>query len=113
MFVFMHIENNDLHISAQAFADAVTLRASALQDLENRLGFTSQDERESVLQRGRQEVLNQTKERLASHLEMLHLSIMRKQETITKDTSMLLWKFIWLCHQHNLEYYQYCLMCAN
>ena len=41
MFVFMHIENNDLHISAQAFADAVTLRASALQDLENRLGFTS------------------------------------------------------------------------
>jgi len=63
MFIFMHIENNDLHISAQAFADAVMLRASGLQDLENWLGFTSQDERESVLQRGRQE-LNWTKERL-------------------------------------------------
>ena len=88
MYVF--IDNNDLHISAQAFADAVTQKANALHDLENRLGLTNQDERESVLQRGRQEVLNQTKERLASHLEMLHLSIMRKQETITKDTSLLI-----------------------
>ena len=84
------VDSNDLHVSAQAFADAAAQNATALQDLENRLGLTNPDERESVLQRGRQEVLYKTKERLSSHLEMLHLSIKRKRETITKDTSLLI-----------------------
>jgi len=104
-YSYCTVDNNDLHVSAQTFTDAVTQKATVLHDLENRLGLTTQDNRESVVQSGRQEVLNKTKERLASPLEMLHLSILKKQETIAKDTSWLINKFSKTC---NMYYYALC-----
>ena len=62
-------------------------KLAELRVLEQRLVLHTDTHREITLLAGRQEILNITKEKLASRLEMLYLSLMKRQETIRKDSS--------------------------
>ena len=89
-----HVDTNDLHNKAQAYTDTVVHKQTVLHEIEQHLNLNTVEERELVLLAGRQEVLKVTKDKLASKLEMLYLSIVKKQETIQKDTSK--WIFYYL-----------------
>ena len=64
-------------------------KQAELHAIEHQLNLHTVEERELVLLAGRQEVLNVTKDKLASKLEMLYLSMVKRQETIQKDSSKL------------------------
>ena len=64
-------------------------KQAELYAIEHQLNLHTVEERELVLLAGRQEVLNVTKDKLASKLEMLYLSMVKRQETIQKDSSKL------------------------
>jgi len=69
------------------FVNLSTFTYAELHGMEQQLNLHTEEEKQIMLYAGRQEILSFTKEKLASRLEMLYLSVMKQQEIIQKDTS--------------------------
>ena len=80
-------ESTDLYKKAKTLTTSAAQKLHQLHLMEQQFNFRNNDEKSIVLAHGRQEVLSSSKRKLQGKMEMLYLSIMKRQEGIQKESS--------------------------
>ncbi|XP_065901149.1 uncharacterized protein [Dysidea avara] len=87
MLVNIAIESTDLYKKARELTRSAAQKQQQLLTMEQQFNFGSFEERHDVLAHGKQEVLTTTMNKLRGKIEMLYLTIIRRQDGIQKEST--------------------------
>lgn len=85
MYVFL--ETDRLFNEATTLISKSHMRKEQLQVLENRLQITSNDTRQKIIREGKSLAVRRKLESLQANMEMLYLSIKRRQAAVQSSAS--------------------------